>query len=237
MQREERRLHRALPHGRRARRRARRSRCAACEVGPGGGHPAGAGRLGRGRFQRSTAASSCPAKPAVISASASLFGEWSANIISVRAAARRSQRPRARSLESRPRRRRRLARRHPAGHRRSSPRRPAASPATSATSPSGSARRFDSTALKNLQQSVKDLAGISGRLVTFADAQTDPDRPGEPERRHARPTPSPAWRGPSRAPWPGSTPPPATNQLKDILDNGARLERRPARRPRPTCAR
>jgi phospholipid/cholesterol/gamma-HCH transport system substrate-binding protein len=32
---------------------------------------------------------------------------------------------------------------------------------------------FDSTALKNLQQSVKDLATISGRLVKFADAQTD----------------------------------------------------------------
>jgi hypothetical protein len=31
---------------------------------------------------------------------------------------------------------------------------------------------FDSTALKNLQQSVKDLATISGRLVKFADAQT-----------------------------------------------------------------
>jgi hypothetical protein len=32
---------------------------------------------------------------------------------------------------------------------------------------------FDSTALKNLQQSVKDLATISGRLVKFAHAQTD----------------------------------------------------------------
>jgi uncharacterized protein YoxC len=31
---------------------------------------------------------------------------------------------------------------------------------------------FDSTALKNLQQSVKDLAAISGRLVKFANAQT-----------------------------------------------------------------
>jgi hypothetical protein len=30
---------------------------------------------------------------------------------------------------------------------------------------------FDSTALKNLQQSVKDLAVISQRLVRFADAQ------------------------------------------------------------------
>jgi uncharacterized protein YoxC len=32
---------------------------------------------------------------------------------------------------------------------------------------------FDSTALKNLQQSVKDLATITGRLVKFAQAQTD----------------------------------------------------------------
>ncbi len=31
---------------------------------------------------------------------------------------------------------------------------------------------FDSTALKNMQQSVKDLAAISGRLVEFAGAQT-----------------------------------------------------------------
>ena len=41
---------------------------------------------------------------------------------------------------------------------------------------------FDSTALKNMQQSVKDLAAISGRLVKFANAQTDPRRPRQPER-------------------------------------------------------
>ena len=39
---------------------------------------------------------------------------------------------------------------------------------------------FDSTALRNLQQSVKDLATISGRLVKFAHAQTDRmDRVGD----------------------------------------------------------
>ena len=57
-----------------------------------------------------------PRKPAVISASASLFGEWTANIVPLRAAPDRSQSAQ-RSDRVRSGGRRRLARRHPSRHR------------------------------------------------------------------------------------------------------------------------
>ena len=64
----------------------------------------------------STRTSSCPRKPAVISASASLFGEWSANIISYEPPPT-DPNLRGRAGRVRPGRRRRLARRHPPRHR------------------------------------------------------------------------------------------------------------------------
>lgn len=111
-----------------------------------------------------------PAKPAVISASASLFGEWSANIIPYE------------PLPTDPNLREALAESDRAG----------GDSWPGATLPdigqlTAQASRiagdvgvvtqrisqaFDSTALKNLQQSVQDLAVISNRLVTFADVQT-----------------------------------------------------------------
>ena len=111
-----------------------------------------------------------PAKPAVISASASLFGEWSANIIAYE------------PLPTDPNLRDALVESDRAG----------GSAWPGATLPdigqlTAQASRiagdvgvvtqrisqaFDSTALRNLQQSVKDLAVISTRLVGFANAQT-----------------------------------------------------------------
>ena len=77
---------------------------------------------------------------------------------------------------------------------------------------------FDSTALKNLQQSVKDLAAISGRLVKFANAQTDRmDRVARTSRTLRMR--SPAWRGRLRAQWPGWTAQPMTTSSSDILEN------------------
>jgi phospholipid/cholesterol/gamma-HCH transport system substrate-binding protein len=111
-----------------------------------------------------------PAKPAVISASGSLFGEWSANIISYD------------PLPTDPNLRNALIESDRAG----------GEAWPGATLPdigqlTAQASRiagdvgvvtqrisqaFDSTALKNMQKSVKDLAEISGRLVEFANAQT-----------------------------------------------------------------
>src|SRR3954462_3489554 len=111
-----------------------------------------------------------PRKPAVISASASLFGEWSANIVPLE------------PLPSDPIIRNALLESDQAG----------GEAGPGATLPdigqlTAQASRiagdvgditqrigqaFDSTALKNMQQSVKDLAAISGRLVTFANRQT-----------------------------------------------------------------
>jgi phospholipid/cholesterol/gamma-HCH transport system substrate-binding protein len=111
-----------------------------------------------------------PAKPAVVSASASLFGEWSATIISydppptdpnLRVALAESDRGGGDAW-------------------------PGATPpdigqlTAQASRIAGDvgvvtqriSQAFDSTALKNLQKSVKDLAEISGRLVVFANAQT-----------------------------------------------------------------
>jgi phospholipid/cholesterol/gamma-HCH transport system substrate-binding protein len=111
-----------------------------------------------------------PTKPAVISASASLFGEWGASIISYE------------PLPTDPNLREALVESDSAG----------GEAWPGATLPdigqlTAQASRiagdvgvvtqrisqaFDSTALKNLQKSVKDLAEISGRLVVFAGAQT-----------------------------------------------------------------
>jgi phospholipid/cholesterol/gamma-HCH transport system substrate-binding protein len=111
-----------------------------------------------------------PGKPAVISASASLFGEWSANIV-----------PFA-PLPTDPNLRQALIESDSVG----------GEAWPGATLPdigqlTAQASRiagdigvvtqrisqaFDSTALKNMQQSVKDLAAISQRLVLFANAQT-----------------------------------------------------------------
>ena len=78
---------------------------------------------------------------------------------------------------------------------------------------------FDSTALKNLQKSVKDLAVISGRLVTFASAQTT--RIDRVSQNVA--TTSDAFAGVART-FQGAVARLDTatsdNQLKDILNNG-----------------
>jgi phospholipid/cholesterol/gamma-HCH transport system substrate-binding protein len=158
-----------------------------------------------------------PAKPAVISASASLFGEWSANIIAY------DPPPADPNLRDA------LAESDRAG----------GSAWPGATLPdigqlTAQASRiagdvgvvtqrisqaFDSTALRNLQQSVKDLAVISTRLVGFADAQTS--RIDRVSRNVA--TTSDAFAGVAKtfesavARLDTAT---SDNQLKDILANG-----------------
>jgi phospholipid/cholesterol/gamma-HCH transport system substrate-binding protein len=157
-----------------------------------------------------------PRKPAVISASASLFGEWTANIVPYE------------PLPVDPNLRNALIESDRAGG--------AAWPG--ATLPdigqlTAQASRiagdvgditqrigqaFDSTALKNLQQSVKDLATISGRLVRFANAQTDRmERVGENVE-----TTSDAFSGVART-FKGAVARLDTatsdNQLADILNN------------------
>jgi len=111
-----------------------------------------------------------PRKPAVISASASLFGEWSANIVPFE------------PLPVDPNLRNALIESDQAGGEAwpgatlpdigqlTAQASRIAGDVADVTQRIGQA--FDSTALKNLQQSVKDLATISGRLVKFADAQT-----------------------------------------------------------------
>jgi phospholipid/cholesterol/gamma-HCH transport system substrate-binding protein len=158
-----------------------------------------------------------PPKPAVISASASLFGEWSANIISY------DPPPTDPNLRDA------LAESDSAG----------GDAWPGATLPdigqlTAQASRiagdvgvvtqrisqaFDSTALKNLQQSVKDLAEISGRLVTFASAQTT--RIDRVSQNVA--TTSDAFAGVAKT-FQGAVARLDTatsdNQLKDILNNG-----------------
>jgi phospholipid/cholesterol/gamma-HCH transport system substrate-binding protein len=119
-----------------------------------------------------------PRKPAVISASASLFGEWSANIVpfeplpgdpNVRNALLESDQVGGEAWPG--------ASLPDIGQLTAQASRIAGDVAD-VTQRIGQA--FDSTALKNLQQSVKDLARISGRLVKFADKQTDRmDRVGQ----------------------------------------------------------
>jgi phospholipid/cholesterol/gamma-HCH transport system substrate-binding protein len=112
-----------------------------------------------------------PEKPAAVSASASLFGEWSANIIPFE------------PLPTDPIIREALIESDQAGGdawpgatlpdigQLTAQASRIAGDVGDITQRIGQA--FDSTALKNMQQSVKDLAAISGRLVTFANAQTD----------------------------------------------------------------
>jgi phospholipid/cholesterol/gamma-HCH transport system substrate-binding protein len=112
-----------------------------------------------------------PRKPAVISASASLFGEWTANIIPFE------------PLPVDPNLRNALVESDQAGGegwpgatlpdigQLTAQASRIAGDVADVTQRIGQA--FDSTALKNLQQSVKDLAAISGRLVKFAHSQTD----------------------------------------------------------------
>jgi phospholipid/cholesterol/gamma-HCH transport system substrate-binding protein len=112
-----------------------------------------------------------PKKPAVISASASLFGEWTANIVpyeplpvdpNLRNALIESDRAGGESWPG--------ATLPDIGQLTAQASR-IAGDVGDITQRIGQA--FDSTALKNLQQSVKDLATISARLVKFANAQTD----------------------------------------------------------------
>ncbi len=112
-----------------------------------------------------------PRNPAVISASASLFGEWTANIVPFE------------PLPVDPNLRNALIESDQAGGEAwpgatlpdigqlTAQASRIAGDVADVTQRIGQA--FDSTALKNLQQSVKDLATITGRLVKFAQAQTD----------------------------------------------------------------
>ncbi len=111
-----------------------------------------------------------PGKPAVISAAASLFGEWSANIIpydplpddpNLRSALIESDKAGGESWPG--------ATLPDIGQLTAQASR-IAGDVGDITQRIGQA--FDSTALKNMQQSVKDLATISQRLVLFASAQT-----------------------------------------------------------------
>jgi phospholipid/cholesterol/gamma-HCH transport system substrate-binding protein len=158
-----------------------------------------------------------PAKPAVISASASLFGEWSANIIPYE------------PLPTDPNLRQALVESDRAGGE-SWP--GATLPDIGQLTAQASriagdigvvtqriSQAFDSTALKNLQQSVRDLAVISNRLVTFADVQTKRiDRVSENVA-----TTSDAFAGVART-FQGAVARLDTatsdDQLKDILNNG-----------------
>jgi phospholipid/cholesterol/gamma-HCH transport system substrate-binding protein len=119
-----------------------------------------------------------PRKPAVISASASLFGEWTANIVPLE------------PLPTDPNLRNALIESDQAGGEAwpgatlpdigqlTAQASRIAGDVADVTQRIGQA--FDSTALRNLQQSVKDLATISGRLVKFAHTQTNRmDRVGE----------------------------------------------------------
>ncbi len=157
-----------------------------------------------------------PRKPAAISASASLFGEWSANIVPLE------------PLPSDPLIRSALMESDQAGGdawpgatlpdigQLTAQASRIAGDVGDITQRIGQA--FDSTALKNMQQSVKDLAAISGRLVSFANAQTNRmDRVG---RNVA--TTSDAFAGVART-FEGAVARLDTatsdNQLKDILNN------------------
>jgi phospholipid/cholesterol/gamma-HCH transport system substrate-binding protein len=158
-----------------------------------------------------------PRKPAVISASASLFGEWTANIVPYE------------PLPADPNLREALVESDQAGGdawpgatlpdigQLTAQASRIAGDVGDITQRIGQA--FDSTALKNLQQSVKDLAEISGRLVVFAGAQTN--RIDRVSQNVA--TTSDAFAGVART-FQGAVARLDTatsdNQLKDILNNG-----------------
>jgi phospholipid/cholesterol/gamma-HCH transport system substrate-binding protein len=157
-----------------------------------------------------------PRKPAVISASASLFGEWTANIVpyeplpvdpNLRSALIESDRLAGEAWPG--------ATLPDIGQLTAQASR-IAGDVGDITQRIGQA--FDSTALKNLQQSVKDLATISGRLVKFANAQADRmERVGENVE-----TTSDAFSGVART-FKGAVARLDTatsdNQLADILNN------------------
>src|SRR3954453_2461901 len=157
-----------------------------------------------------------PPKPAVISASASLFGEWSANIVAyeplptdpnVRAALIESDQAGGEAWPG--------ATLPDIGQLTAQASR-IAGDVGDITNRIGQA--FDSTALKNLQQSVKDLATISGRLVKFANAQSDRMERGSQNVA----TPSDAFASVART-FQGAVArldtATADHQLQDILDN------------------
>jgi len=157
-----------------------------------------------------------PRKPAAVSASASLFGEWSANIVPfeplptdpiIRSALIESDQAGGEAWPG--------ATLPDIGQLTAQASR-IAGDVGDITQRIGQA--FDSTALKNMQQSVKDLAAISGRLVRFANAQTDRmDRVG----RNVSTT-SDAFAGVAKT-FEGAVARLDTatsdNQLKDILNN------------------
>jgi phospholipid/cholesterol/gamma-HCH transport system substrate-binding protein len=157
-----------------------------------------------------------PQNPAVISASASLFGEWTANIIPFE------------PLPVDPNLRNALIESDQAGGEAwpgatlpdigqlTAQASRIAGDVADVTQRIGQA--FDSTALKNLQQSVKDLAAISARLVRFANSQTDRiDRVSQNVATTADAFTGVAqsFRG-AVARLDSAT---SDNQLKDILDN------------------
>lgn len=157
-----------------------------------------------------------PKNPAVISSSASLFGEWTANIVpfeplpvdpNLRSALIESDQAGGEAWPG--------ATLPDIGQLTAQASRIAGDVAD-VTQRIGQA--FDSTALKNLQQSVKDLATISGRLVKFAESQTDRiDRVSQNVSNTAD-----AFTGAAQS-FQGAVARLDTatsdNQLKDILDN------------------
>jgi phospholipid/cholesterol/gamma-HCH transport system substrate-binding protein len=158
-----------------------------------------------------------PPKPAVISASASLFGEWSANIVpyeplptdpNVRAALIESDQAGGEAWPG--------ATLPDIGQLTAQASR-IAGDVGDITARIGQA--FDSSALASMQQSVKDLAVISQRLVTFAGAQTN--RIDRVSRNVA--TTSDAFAGVART-FQGAVArldtATADHQLEDILNNG-----------------
>ena len=157
-----------------------------------------------------------PENPAVISSSASLFGEWTANIVpfeplpvdpNLRSALIESDQAGGEAWPG--------ATLPDIGQLTAQASRIAGDVAD-VTQRIGQA--FDSTALKNLQQSVKDLATISGRLVKFAESQTD--RIDRVSQNVA--TTADAFTGAAQS-FQGAVARLDTatsdNQLKDILDN------------------
>jgi len=158
-----------------------------------------------------------PPKPAVISASASLFGEWSANIVpyeplptdpNVRAALIESDQAGGEAWPG--------ATLPDIGQLTAQASR-IAGDVGDITARIGQA--FDSSALASMQQSVKDLAQISQRLVTFAGAQTN--RIDRVSRNVA--TTSDAFAGVAKT-FQGAVArldtATADHQLEDILNNG-----------------
>ena len=169
-----------------------------------------------------------PRNPAVISASASLFGEWTANIVPFE------------PLPVDPNLRNALIESDQAGGEAwpgatlpdigqlTAQASRIAGDVADVTQRIGQA--FDSTALKNLQQSVKDLAAISGPSGEVRPCSNRPNGSGRARTSRTPRMPSPAWRGHSRGQWPGWTPPPTTISCADILEQLPQLQRRHSRR-------